>query len=81
MRYYVMFGGFDERGKPAPAAIDEGSPQPFELSGALAHACKLLSEGKPDVCIRDDFGNSISGDELASCCRCDMTLNADLRAI
>ena len=81
MRYYVTFGGFDQFGKPAPVAIDQGSPEPFELSGALAHACKLLSEGKPDVSIQGDSGNSIGGDELAACCRGDKTLTADLQAV
>jgi hypothetical protein len=81
MRYYVTFGGFDQRGKPAPVAIDQRSPEPFGLSDALAHACRLLSEGKPDVSIQDASGNSIDGDELAACCRGDRTLTAELRAV
>jgi hypothetical protein len=80
MRYYVTFGGFDDHGKAAPAAVDQGSPEPFRLSDALAHACRLLSEGKPNVSIQDDSGNSIDGDELAACCRDERKLTAELRA-
>lgn len=79
--YFVTFGGFDANGKPTPAAIDVGSPKSFQLSEALAHACRLLSEGKQHVAIGDGMGKSISGDDLVACCRGDKTLSPDLRVI
>lgn len=78
--YFVTFGGY-ANGKPAPAAINIGSPRPFELSEALAYSCQLLREQKEYVTIRDGMGNSISGDDLIACCRGEKTLSPDLRAI
>jgi hypothetical protein len=64
------------------AALDLGSsPKGFDLQGALAHACQLLSEGKPNVAIQDGNGNSISGDDLVACCAGTKILSADLRVI
>ena len=81
MYYYVTFEGFDEHGKPAPAAIDQGSRQPFKLLDALAHACRLLSEGKTDVAIQGGDGRSIGGEELAACCRGEKTLTENLQVV
>src|ERR1700761_8740154 len=77
--YFVTFGGSADN-KPAPAAIDI-RPQGFELSEALAHACRLLSEKKEHVTIQDGTGKSISGDYLVACCRGDKLLSPDLRAV
>jgi hypothetical protein len=64
------------------AALDLSSnPKGFDLQGALAHACQLLSEGKPNVAIQDGNGHSLSGDDLVACCNGDKTISPDLRAI
>jgi hypothetical protein len=60
------------------AAIDLGDPKDFDLQRALAHACQLLVEGKPNVAIRDGNGCSISGDDLIACCNGDKTISLDL---
>jgi len=77
MPYTVTFGRFDEHGKAMAGIID----QSFELSGALDHACRLLSEGEQDVAIQDGSGKSIQGDELTACCRGEKILMPDLRVI
>jgi hypothetical protein len=74
MAYFVTF---DARGADA---AESGSSKPMELADALAHACRLLDEGKRNVVIKDDR-NSISGDELAACCRGDKEITADLKAV
>jgi|HubBroStandDraft_4_1064222.scaffolds.fasta_scaffold323429_1 hypothetical protein len=66
---------------PGPAGIDIRPGGGFSLDGALAHACRLLSEGLPDVAIQDGAGNSIRGDDLIACCRGEKKLTADLRAV
>jgi len=81
MRYFVTFDEFDVNGRPLAAAIDDGSPRAYELREALAHARWLLDEKKHNVTIHDDARNSISGDDLAACCRGDKQITADLRAI
>jgi hypothetical protein len=81
MRYFVTFDEFDAKGKPLAAAIDEGSPRSFELGDAIVHAARLLDEKRQNVAIHDDANNSISGDDLAACCRGDKEITADLRAI
>jgi hypothetical protein len=65
---------------PGPAEIDI-RPSGFDLDGALAHACQLLSEGLLDVAIQDGAGNSIRGDDLLACCRGEKKLTAELRAL
>jgi hypothetical protein len=65
---------------PGPAGIDIGTGKGFDLDGALAHACQLLSQNYLDVAIQDGTGNSIRGEELAACCRGEKKLTADLRA-
>jgi hypothetical protein len=60
-----------------PAAIDGG----FDFEGAIIHAYRLMDEGKLDVAIQDELGNSIRGDELAACHRGEKRLSTDLRAI
>ena len=48
------------------AALDLSSnPKGFDLQGALAHACQLISEGKPNVAIQDGNGHSIWGMTLS----------------
>lgn len=78
-RYFVTFGGFDSTGRPAPVAIDTPM-HTITLSDALAHACWLVSQGREYVAVRDDAGNSISGDDLAGCCKGTKLLSHDLRA-
>ena len=60
-----------------PAAID----QEFDLNGALAHACRLLSDGMQDVAIQDGSGKNIREDDLIACCQGIKTLTPDLRAV
>jgi hypothetical protein len=78
MRYIVTSGS---AAKHAPAAIDEAVDQSFELADALAHACRLIDEGLPDVAITDGGGRSISGDELLACCRGDKEITPDLHTV
>jgi hypothetical protein len=63
-----------------PQPIDVGNPQSFDLDSALAHACRLLSEGLPNVAIQDGGGRSISGQDLLACCKGEKKLTADLLA-
>lgn len=63
------------------AAIDSGRVRDFTLEQALAHACHMLAEGGwLNVAIRDSDGHSISGADLAACCKGEKTLAADLQA-
>jgi hypothetical protein len=62
------------------AAIDVGPGAGLTLEQALAHACRMISEGRPNVTIQDGKGRSISGAELVACCKSEKTLTADLRA-
>lgn len=78
MSYSVYSHGFDADGRPAPAAID---PNFSSVEEALAHACTLLSRGVPNIAIRDGNGKSISGDDLAACCRGEKKLTSDLKTI
>jgi hypothetical protein len=75
MRYFVTF---DEAGA---GTIDEGSSRAWELADALAHACRLLDEGKKNVAIHDERKNSIAGDDLLACCKGDKEITADLKAV
>jgi hypothetical protein len=64
------------------AAIDSGRGGDFTLEQALAHACRMLSEGGwLNVAIRDGIGRSISGADLVACCKGEKTLTPDLRAV
>ena len=63
------------------AAIHIGHGGGFDLQQALAHACRLLSEGESGVAIQDGTGRSISGDDLLACCKGEKTLTPDLAAI
>jgi len=74
MAYIVTHGGI-------PAAIDSGPGAGFSLEQALAHACRMLSEGRPDVAIQDGRGLNITGPNLVACCKGEKKLTADLRAI
>ena len=44
-----------------PTAIDSGPGLSIDLQQALAHACRMLSEARPNVAIQDGHGRSISG--------------------
>lgn len=82
MSYFVTSHGFDEHGRPAPAAIDVAPPgKRLSLDDARAHACTLLGRKVPNVAIQDGNGKSISGDDLAACCTGEKELTADLRAV
>jgi hypothetical protein len=77
---YMVTSGASENG--APPAIDRGRPGvPLELADAFTHACRLIDQQVPNVAIKDENGNSISGDELISCCKGDKEITADLRAV
>jgi hypothetical protein len=76
MAYTVTHGPLIERG---PIAIDSGNGSGFDLERALAHARRLLSEGKPNVAIHDGDGRSISGADLIACCEGKKTLTPHLR--
>jgi hypothetical protein len=65
---------------PGPAGIDV-RPGGFDLDGALAHACELLTQGLSDVAIQDGSGRSIRGADLVACCRGEKKLTADLQAV
>jgi hypothetical protein len=63
------------------AAIDSGRGKDFTLEEALAHACRMLSEGGwLNVAIRDEQGRSISGADLIACCNGEKTLTPSLQA-
>jgi hypothetical protein len=63
------------------AAIDSDRSRNFTLEQALAHACRMLSEGRwLNVAIQDGKGRSIAGAALEACCKGEKTLTADLRA-
>jgi hypothetical protein len=66
---------------PGPAGIDIQPGGGFDLDGALAHACHLLSQGYLDVAIQDGSGKSIRGPDLVACCRGDKKLMSDLQAV
>jgi len=74
MAYIVTHG-------TVPAAIDTGRGPGFTLEQALAHACQMLLEGRPNVAVQDGNGRSISGADLVACCKSEKTLTADLRAV
>jgi hypothetical protein len=74
MSYLVTHGNMPA---PGPVAIDTCN----DLPSALAHACHLLSEGKPNVTIVDGNGNQISGGALVECCAETKRLTPDLKAV
>jgi hypothetical protein len=77
---YLVTSGASENG--VPSTVDRGRPGvPLELADALTHACRLIDQQVPNVAIMDENGNSISGDELISCCKGDKEITADLRAV
>lgn len=82
MPYTVTSHGIDADGRRAPAAIDlSNSGQSFSLDDALNHARQLLTQNIPNVAIQDGKGRSISGDDLAACCRGEKTLTDDLKVV
>jgi hypothetical protein len=82
MNYFVTFETFDDEGRRGPVGIDSGLPsKPLDVADALERARQLILEEKHHVTIRNDNGNSISGDDLAACCKGDKTLTVDLQAI
>jgi len=81
MHYFVTFDEFDAKGKPLAAAIDSGPTGAYELDDAIVHAYRLVDEGKHNVAIRDEEGNSISGDDLIACYNGDKKMTVDLKAV
>jgi hypothetical protein len=75
MPYFVIF---DE---PLAASIDEGVSKSFELADAVTHAFQLIDDNRANVTIRDDKGNSISGEDLLACWRGDKKITSDLKAV
>ncbi|HEX4159201.1 MAG TPA: hypothetical protein VHY79_12050 [Rhizomicrobium sp.] len=76
-RYTVTF---EVIGQESRAAALDVPDREFTLEAALAHACRLMAEGKNNVTIGDADGHSISGGDLAACCKGDKRLTAKLRA-
>jgi hypothetical protein len=74
MPYFVTFVEFGAGERPT-------ATRPWELSDALAHACRLIDEGKRGVALRDNDGHSISGAELIACCKGDREITPDLKSI
>jgi hypothetical protein len=79
MRYFVTADQSVAGGKPT-TAVDE-RPISYEFDDAIAHAYRLLDDGKHNVAIRDDAGNAISGDDLIACYNGDKQPTADLKAV
>ena len=75
MYYFVTYTGTPD------AQTGIASHRAPNLEAAPRLACQFLKERRPDVTIGDDKGNSISGTDLAACCRGQKNLMADLRAI
>jgi hypothetical protein len=73
--YFVTHEEFSPRG----AAIDV-APRGLSLEHALGHAQNLMAEGKNNVTIIDNKGNSITGADLVACCEGRKILSHDLRA-
>jgi len=66
---------------PANERESVGIEEMSDIDGALALACQWLSEGRPNVAIGRATGRTISGKELAACCRGEKNLTAELRAL
>jgi hypothetical protein len=75
MPYFVTFG------ETSAAALDPNRDKPFELADAIIHAYQLLDDKMADVIIRDDKGNSLSGDDLRACWRGDKEITLDLKSV
>jgi hypothetical protein len=75
MPYFVTFG------EPGDAVLDPEKGKPFELADAISHAYQLLDDKMADVSIRDDKGNSISGEDLRACWRGDKEITSDLKCV
>jgi hypothetical protein len=78
MRYFVML---DESDASAKVAAPNERPKAYEFDDAIAHAYRLLDDGKHNVAIRDEAGNSISGDDLIACYNGEKQPTADLKAV
>jgi hypothetical protein len=78
MRYFVTLDGSDASGK---TVAGEPSSQAYEFDDAIAHAYRLIDDGKHNVAIRDEAGNSISGDDLIACYNGEKQPTADLKAV
>ena len=77
MRYFVTSDESDAGGKARAAA----QPQElYEFDDAIAHAYRLVDDGKHNVAIHDEAGNSISGDDLIACYNGEKQPTADLKA-
>jgi hypothetical protein len=75
MPYFVTFG------EPSAALLDPQKGKPFELADAITHAYQLLDNNMSGVIIRDDKGNSISGEDLRACWRGDKEITPDLKSV
>jgi hypothetical protein len=75
MPYFVTFA---KSGAPPP---DLGSDKPLELVDALTRAYQMLDAGVQEVAVRDDKGNSISGEDLRACWRGDKEITPDLKSV
>ncbi len=75
MHYFVTYTGTPE------AQTGIASHRAPNLEAALAMARQFLKERRPDVTIEDGEGRSVSGADLAACCRGEKKLTADLRSI
>jgi hypothetical protein len=69
----------------AHAPVSDRSPigieEVFDVESALTLACRWLSEGRANVAIGRATGQTVSGEELAACCRGEKMLTADLRVL
>jgi hypothetical protein len=76
MRYFVTLDGSDASGKAAAEPS-----KAYEFDDAIAHAYRLIDDGKHNVAIRDEAGHSISGDDLIACYNGEKQPTADLKAV
>jgi hypothetical protein len=75
MPYFVTFG------EPKAAALLPEKDRPLDLADAITRAFQLLDDKMADVTIRDDKGNSISGEDLRACWRGDKEITPDLKSV
>jgi hypothetical protein len=75
MIYLVAHAPANDRGSPI------GIEEVFDAESALALACRWLSEGRRNVAIGRATGWTVSGEELAACCRGERKLPTDSRVL
>jgi hypothetical protein len=66
---------------PADARQSIGIEEVSDIESALALARLWLAEERPNVVVGRSTGETISGAELAACCRGEKKLTADLRVL